>query len=40
MFMDSSMATFKKNDGIATLMHCQERNFRTENELWDFSLRK
>ena len=28
MYMDSSLATYTENDGILTLMHCQERNFQ------------
>jgi len=27
MFIDSPLATLTKNDGIITLMHCQEWNF-------------
>ena len=31
MHMDAPMATLTKRDGIISLMHCQERDFYTEN---------
>ena len=31
MHMDAPMATLTKRDGIKSLMHCQERDFYTEN---------
>ena len=30
MYMDVPIAEFTKNDGIVTLMHCQEWNFLFE----------